>query len=232
MGNTSSSHKDPSTDTPRAEADHDFLLVPLRERFEELAGPPTAPQNGEDPAAGAGGAGGGQEGERFVFFDNWSQLGGPRGAQVAARLYGVLDAGGDGKLDFQEFSSASCLLKGSPDESKIALLFKMYGEADKGGLVGREGLKAFILDMIAAADAAAGTGGGGLEGEDADGTDLEVELEHLLARMAGVVLTEYDADSDGMLTEKEWRAYLKREEESVSAFLKTLSDSVGKLLVP
>ena len=135
-----------------------------------------------------------------------------------------------------------------------AVLFKMYGEADKGGLVGREGLKAFILDMIAAspppltplhrgngdangdtngdvngdvngdingdgdhgdhgdrhcddegdgvdgkihapfrrrsADAAAGTGGGGLEGEDADGTDLEVELEHLLARMAGVVLTE------------------------------------------
>lgn len=36
-----------------------------------------------------------------MFFDNWSQLGGPRGAQVAARLYGVLDAGGDGKLDFQ-----------------------------------------------------------------------------------------------------------------------------------
>ncbi|CAM9252885.1 unnamed protein product [Hapterophycus canaliculatus] len=43
---------------------------------------------------------------------------------------------------------------------------------------------------------------------------------------------KYDADSDGLLTEKEWKAYLKREEESVSAFLETLSESVGKLVLP
>lgn len=99
--------------------------MPLRERFEELAGPPlpppTAPlEDGEDPSAaasaatagtgaagaGAAAAGGPRQGqakeeERFVLFDNWSQLGGPRGGQVAARLYGVLDANGDGRLDFQ-----------------------------------------------------------------------------------------------------------------------------------
>lgn len=32
----------------------------------------------------------------------------------------------------------------------VQVLFKMYGDASKGGLVGREGLKAFILDVIAA----------------------------------------------------------------------------------
>lgn len=117
--------------------------------------------------APAGGGGGGQE-KRYVMFDDWSELPGPRGAQLAKRLYGVLDANGDGKLDFevcvyesflhsvlfmravsvsldvvydvthinttpaltavsrddlqplQEFASAACLLKGSPDEDKLA----------------------------------------------------------------------------------------------------------------
>lgn len=35
------------------------------------------------------------------MFDDWSELPGPRGAQLAKRLYGVLDANGDGKLDFE-----------------------------------------------------------------------------------------------------------------------------------
>lgn len=32
----------------------------------------------------------------------------------------------------------------------VAVLFRMYGDASKGGLVGRQGLQAFMLDMIAA----------------------------------------------------------------------------------
>ena len=35
------------------------------------------------------------------MLDDWSELPGPRGAQLAKRLYGVLDANGDGKLDFE-----------------------------------------------------------------------------------------------------------------------------------
>lgn len=32
----------------------------------------------------------------------------------------------------------------------VAVLFRMYGDASKGGLIGRQGLQAFMLDMIAA----------------------------------------------------------------------------------
>ncbi|CAM9789078.1 unnamed protein product [Pylaiella littoralis] len=299
MGNTLASQKDGrSADAPRAAKDLNDLLPALRERFEELAGLPaeaaaaaaavpipvessTAPevsaQRLQDPTT-APGAGGGEQENRYVLFDDWSELPGPRGAHVARRLYAVLDANGDGRLDFEEFASAACLLKGSPDESKLALLFKMYGDASKGGFVGREGLKAFILDVIAASPpllappdlvvvADGDEGGGGSDGVSetprpsasktvlphekrtegragvvaaADAAcaavlpqpDLEKELGGVLAGMARVVLAEYDADNDGWLKEKEWRAYLKQEEGSVGVFLKTLSDSVGKLLLP
>eukprot|EP00903_Cladosiphon_okamuranus_P005516 g5495.t1 len=222
-------------------------------------------------AAGGGGRDGREQKERFVMFDDcWSELPGPRGAQVAKRLYGVLDANGDGKLDFEEFASAACLLKDSPDEDKLALLFRMYGDGDgtdgsRAAFVGRRGLMAFILDVIAASppllappDLVDFTDNGGgktslssasssvspqqrehgrvdaaASGATAQPTvDLEQALEGVLAKMAGVVLAEYDADNDGLLIEKEWRAYVKREEESVSTFLNTLSHSVEKLLLP
>lgn len=94
MGNSSGSPKDTSANTtPRTAADLD--LLPLRERFEELAGPPPALDSSsgvDDP---------GQAQERFVLFDDCSKLVGPRGAHVATRLYGVLDADRDGKLNFE-----------------------------------------------------------------------------------------------------------------------------------
>ncbi|CAM9249070.1 unnamed protein product [Scytosiphon promiscuus] len=301
MGNTSTSQKGNfSADVPRAAKDLDGLLPSLRERFEDLAGIPAAAaaaaalqastaytdhphQHRQDPGGGgAGGRGAAAaaaaaaarregEGERFLLFDDWMQIPGPRGAEVAKRVYGVLDSDGDGRLDFEEFARAACLLKASPDEDKLALLFKMYGDAGRGGLVCREGLKVFILDIIAASpplnapppylsldaeDTCASSvplsaarqrqqnntrtggraSGGGGRGDGAAGAasqpDFEQELDGVLAKMAGVVLSEYDADGDGLLTEKEWKAYLKREEESVSAFLETLSESVGKLLLP
>ncbi|CAM9342500.1 unnamed protein product [Ectocarpus fasciculatus] len=236
MGNTSASQKDSSANAPRAAKDLDDLLPALRERFEELET---------------------EEEERFVLFDDWRYLPGPRGAEVAKRLYGVLDTNGDGRLSFEEFAGAACLLKGSPHQTKLELLFKMYGDASRGGLVGREGLKALILDVIAASPplltppSLAVTGGGGGGGtsesprsssawalqphqqqEQQQQPDFEKELGGILAKMAEVVLTEYDSDNDGLLTEKEWRAYLKQEEDSVIAFLDTLSDSVGNLLLP
>lgn len=91
MGNTSASPKDTSANAqPRTAADLD--LLPLRERFDELARPPPR-EDGEEP--------GQEQQERFVLFDDCSKLVGPRAVQVAARLYGALDAGGDGRLDFE-----------------------------------------------------------------------------------------------------------------------------------
>ena len=142
MGNTSASQKDRSASAPQAAKDLNDLLPALRERFEELAGLPAAPvpaesradevsaqrrkqqQQPEEGAAGApptavaasaGGVGDGREQEeRFVMFDDWSELTGPRGAQLAKRLYGVLDADGDGKLDFEvRFCAQIRLLLGS-----------------------------------------------------------------------------------------------------------------------
>lgn len=103
----------------------------------------------------------------------------------------------------------------------IAVLFKMYGDASKGGLVGSEGIQAFILDILAASPPPSaplenlehrcngGTNGKDLDrtptvharrddsvaGEASGGTgvpepDFEAELEHVLSKMAGVVLTE------------------------------------------
>eukprot|EP00903_Cladosiphon_okamuranus_P005517 g5495.t2 len=185
-------------------------------------------------AAGGGGRDGREQKERFVMFDDcWSELPGPRGAQVAKRLYGVLDANGDGKLDFEEFASAACLLKDSPDEDKLALEF----DPRKTLLWRQSALQDTSLSSASSSvspqqrehgrvDAAA-------SGATAQPTvDLEQALEGVLAKMAGVVLAEYDADNDGLLIEKEWRAYVKREEESVSTFLNTLSHSVEKLLLP
>ncbi|CAM9290624.1 unnamed protein product [Ectocarpus sp. 12 AP-2014] len=268
MGNTSASQKDSSANAPRAAKDLDDLLPALRERFEELAGLPASeaplpPPRGAAVATTASEGHvrqqqqqqqqGKEEEESFVFFDDWWYLPGPRGAEVAKRLYGVLDANGDGRLSFEEFAGAACLLKGSPHQTKLELLFRMYGDASRGGLVGREGLKALILDVIAASPplltppALAVTSGGGGSSSDSPRSssawalqqqqqqqqpDFEKELGGILAKMADVVLTEYDADNDGLLTEKEWRAYLKQEEDSVIAFLDTLSDSVGNLLLP
>ncbi|CAN0439388.1 unnamed protein product [Ectocarpus sp. 12 AP-2014] len=267
MGNTSASQKESSANAPRAAKDLDDLLPALRERFEELAGLPVsdAPLPPPRGAAVARTASEGhvrqqqqqqqdkKEEECFVFFDDWWYLPGPRGAEVAKRLYGVLDANGDGRLSFEEFAGAVCLLKGSPHQTKLELLFRMYGDASRGGLVGREGLQALILDVIAASPplltppALAVTDGGGVSSSESPRSssawalqqqqqqqqqpDFEKELGGILAKMADVVLAEYDADNDGLLTEKEWRAYLKQE-DSVIAFLDTLSDSVGNLLLP
>lgn len=74
----------------------------LRERFEELAGPsPPSEETGVAEGEQGQQQQQHQQHERFVLFGDCSELVGPRGAQVAARLYGVLDAGGDGKLDFE-----------------------------------------------------------------------------------------------------------------------------------
>lgn len=118
MGNTSTSQKGNfSADAPRAAKDLDDLLPSLRERFEELAGLPAAGtsfaytehqrQHRYDPSGGGGGAAAAaaparREGEeRFLLFDDWMQIPGPRGAEVAKRVYGVLDSDGDGRLDFE-----------------------------------------------------------------------------------------------------------------------------------
>ena len=76
---------------PRAAKNLQDLLPALRERFEELSGLPAA-----TAVTTAG-----EHGERYVMFDDWAELPGPRGAQLARRLYGVLDANGDGRLDFE-----------------------------------------------------------------------------------------------------------------------------------
>ncbi|CAM9881529.1 unnamed protein product [Ectocarpus sp. 4 AP-2014] len=114
MGNTSASQKDSSTNAPRAAKDLDDLLPALRERFEELAGlpaleAPLPPPRGAAVATTASECHVRQqqqqqekkEEECFVFFDDWWYLPGPRGAEVAKRLYGVLDANGDGRLSFE-----------------------------------------------------------------------------------------------------------------------------------
>lgn len=100
MGNTAASAKGRTSvnKQPRTAADLDLLPL-LRERFEELATPP--PPSEESGPQGEQGRQQEQQHERFVLFGDCSELVGPRGAQVATRLYGVLDAGGDGKLDFE-----------------------------------------------------------------------------------------------------------------------------------
>lgn len=93
MGNTSASPKDTSSSRlPPTAADLD--IVPLRKRFDELARPPQLSADSEELRQG-------RPEERFVLFGDCSELVGPRGAQVASRLYGVLDANGDGRLDFE-----------------------------------------------------------------------------------------------------------------------------------
>ncbi|CAM9723138.1 unnamed protein product [Ascophyllum nodosum] len=215
MGNTPTSPKKANEQrSPSTKLD----LLPLKERFNQLARPPAG--DGEDLAPG--------KRERFVLLEDCSELVGPRAVQVAERLYRVLDAGGDGRLDFEEFSSAACLLESSPDDDKLTLLFKMYGDSTRGGLVGRKGIQAFILDILAASpppfapvehQRQAGdrgeTNGVGLDQPPAGharlnssardsfsagkmreqaahaGTpDFEMELEHVLSRMASAVLGE------------------------------------------
>lgn len=116
MGNTSASQKDGrSTNAPRAAKDLNNLLPALRERFEELAGLPAetaaaaavelatthevSTQRPQDITAVPAAVG--EQEKRYVLFDDWSELPGPRGAHVARRLYAVLDANGDGRLDFE-----------------------------------------------------------------------------------------------------------------------------------
>ncbi len=94
MGNASASQKGRSSNAPRAAKDLQDLLPALRERFEELSGLPAA-------AAASAVAAAGETEERYVMFDDWSELPGPRGKQLAQRLYSVLDADGDGRLDFE-----------------------------------------------------------------------------------------------------------------------------------
>ncbi|CBJ30407.1 hypothetical protein Esi_0189_0023 [Ectocarpus siliculosus] len=151
MGNTSASQKDSSANAPRAAKDLDDLLPALRERFEELAGLP-ASEAPLPPPRGAAVATTASEGhvrqkqqqqqqqekeeeECFVFFDDWWYLPGPRGAEVAKRLYGVLDANGDGRLSFEEFAGAACLLKGSPHQTKLERCTETLAEA--GSSVGK-----------------------------------------------------------------------------------------------
>lgn len=60
-------------------------------------------------AAQAPAGDGREQEERYVMFDDWSELPGPRGAQLAKRLHGVLDANGDGKLDFEAWMMAASI---------------------------------------------------------------------------------------------------------------------------
>ena len=88
MGNTPTSPKKANEQrSPSTKLD----LLPLKERFNQLARPPAG--DGEDLAPG--------KRERFVLLEDCSELVGPRAVQVAERLYRVLDAGGDGRLDFE-----------------------------------------------------------------------------------------------------------------------------------
>lgn len=83
----------------------------LRTRFEQLAKPistiaATDDGSGNLPPAATGSSNNNNDSsstntEKFVLLEDCSKLEGPRGVQVAARLYRVLDAGGDGRLDFQ-----------------------------------------------------------------------------------------------------------------------------------
>lgn len=94
MGNTPASPKKANEQRP---VSTELDLLPLKERFNQLAGPPADGSsehgNGDYPP--------GETKERFVLLENCSGLVGPRAVQVAVRLYRVLDAGGDGKLDFE-----------------------------------------------------------------------------------------------------------------------------------
>lgn len=84
MGNTSTSlNTESSVNKQPSSAGHNLAL---RDRFDQLAVPRTR-ETGET--------------EHFVLFESCSKLAGPRGGQVAARLYRVLDSGGDGMLDFK-----------------------------------------------------------------------------------------------------------------------------------
>lgn len=111
MGNTAAPAKGHTSASkqPRTAADLDLLPL-LRERFEELATPPppseeSGPQGERERQQQQQ-----QQHQRFVLFGDCSELVGPRGAQVATRLYGVLDAGGDGKLDFEVSMMHFCRL--------------------------------------------------------------------------------------------------------------------------
>ncbi|CAM9299633.1 unnamed protein product, partial [Discosporangium mesarthrocarpum] len=93
-----------------------------------------------------------EDGRSYVpreVFTKYADFLGPRGSNVLARLYGVLDVNGDGKLDLEEFKGASYLLGSSSDGEKLKLLFDMYSSS-KSGFVERDELQEFLLDVIAA----------------------------------------------------------------------------------
>lgn len=101
--------------------------LPLRDRFEALAKLVPAVNNTEHDAnrpvasistSSSSASDGTGAGEKFVLFEDCSKLAGPRGAQVAARLYRVLDADGDGRLDFQASRSNTA------DTAKLTLCMR------------------------------------------------------------------------------------------------------------
>lgn len=117
MGNTSTSlgGKDSTSATrqPRGgrvgEAGGLYDRALLRIRFEQLAKPlpstatvvASGEQSGDPSVTAVGTTIGSASAQKFVLFEDCSKLEGARGVEVAARLYRVLDAGGDGRLDFQ-----------------------------------------------------------------------------------------------------------------------------------
>lgn len=101
----------------------------MRERFEELSGLPAA------VAVAAATAASGEKEERYVMFDDWSELvlPGPRGKQLAQRLYSVLDADGDGRLDFEVGLCVLFFLRAISDAVFCTEADPIERERQKGG---------------------------------------------------------------------------------------------------
>ncbi|CAM9322631.1 unnamed protein product [Choristocarpus tenellus] len=191
-----------------------------------------------------------EDGRRYVsrdVFTESTELLGPRGSQVSARLFNVLDSNVDGRLGVDEFLRAAYLLRGSSEMEKLKLLFDMY-DGTKSGFMEREGLRNFLLDTIAASppplsphSSTVDQSKCKVDNNEAVGPVLSGDpqpnfehplLESVLEVMVDAILSQYDADGDRKLSEKEWSAYLKSEEESTGTFLETLSTRAGNLFVP
>jgi len=137
--------------------------------------------------------------ETFVDYDSMPASERPRARTIMARLFDIMDADGDGLVDFDELASGLTILAGGSRDSKVEAAFNAF-DYDGDGFLTLDEVTRYLTSVFRMVYST----------QDGVGHRMGVTAEELAAITAEQCLSEADSDGDGRISLAEFKDWYAR----------------------